>query len=124
MSELVRLLGEEVVRRLEKLGFQRVQQRGSHLKKEIAKRVNSINKTIRHRLISQSMDTFYKGVYQDFSFTPSISALKYENPDVSYPAVEALKKIRGKDFGEDAKGRKEIKEVFKMNITKTKKEMQ
>lgn len=37
MPKLVRISGEEAIRRLEKLGFQRVRQRGSHvvLKKEI-----------------------------------------------------------------------------------------
>ena len=39
MPKLARLSGEETIRRLEKLGFQRVRQRGSHviLKKQTSK---------------------------------------------------------------------------------------
>jgi predicted RNA binding protein YcfA (HicA-like mRNA interferase family) len=39
MPKLTRLSGEEMIRRLEKLGFQRVRQRGSHviLKKQTSK---------------------------------------------------------------------------------------
>jgi len=39
MPKLIRLSGEETIRRLEKLGFQRVRQRGSHviLKKQTSR---------------------------------------------------------------------------------------